>query len=77
MAMTMQIAKITRPLLSVAKMTEGGAISVLCKKDVALILDGKGKTVATFHRKGGLYVCMMKYRNPKYKKSEDFPRPHE
>ena len=76
-AMTMQIAKISRPLLSVTKMTEGGEITVLCKKDVALILDGDGKTVATFHRKNGLYVCMMKYKNPKFKQAEDFPRPHE
>ena len=77
MAMTVQIAKISRPLLSVTKMTESGEITVLCKKDVALILDGQGKTVATFAKKGGLYICMMKYKNPKFKKAEDFPRPHE
>ena len=77
MAMTVQIAKISRPLLSVTKMTESGEITVLCKKDAALILDGQGKTVATFPKKGGLYICMMKYKNPKFKKAEDFPRPHE
>ncbi len=77
MAMTLQIAKISRPLLSVTKMTEGGEITVLCKKDVALVLDGNGKTVATFDRKGGLYTCMMKYKNPKFKQPEVFPRPHE
>ena len=77
MAMTVQIAKISRPLLSVTRMTESGELEVLCKKDVALILDSKGKTVATFNKKGGLYICMMKYRNPKCKKPEDFPRPHE
>ncbi len=76
LAMTMQIAKITRPLLSVTKMTESGEISVLCKKDVALVLDSRGQTVATFNRKGGLYVCLMKYRNPRYK-PEGFARPHE
>ncbi len=76
MAMTMQIAKITRPLLSVTKMTESGEISVLCKKDEALVLDSKGKTLAKFNRKGGLYVCIMKYRNPKFK-AEGFARPHE
>ena len=75
--MTVQIAKISRPLLSVTKMTESGEITVLCKKDVALILDGQGKTVAAFDRTGGLYTCMMKYRNPKFKRSEDFLRPHE
>ncbi|MBV60664.1 MAG: hypothetical protein CMH65_05125 [Nevskiales bacterium] len=77
MAMTVQIAKISRPLLSVTKMTEGGEVTVLCKKDVALVLDGDGKTVATFDRKGGLYTCMMKCKNPKFEQSEDFPRPHE
>ena len=77
MAMTVQIAKISRPLLSATKMAEGGEITVLCKKDVALILDGQGKTVAAFDRKGGLYTCMMKYRNPKFKRAEGLPRPHE
>ncbi len=76
MAMTVQIAKITRPLLSVTKMTESGEISVLCKKDEALVQNSKGKTLARFHRKGGLYVCMMKYRNPKFR-GEGFVRPHE
>ncbi len=76
MAMTVQIAKITRPLLSVTKMTESGEISVLCKKDEALVQDSKGKILARFHRKGGLYVCMMKYRNPKFR-GEGFTRPHE
>ncbi len=74
--MTMQIAKITRPLLSVTKMTESGDITVLCKRDAALVLDKNRRTVATFNKKGGLYVCMMKYRNPKFK-SADFARPHE
>ena len=77
LAMTMQIAKITRPLLSVTKMTEGGEISVLCKKDVALVLDGQNRTLATFHRKGGLYVCMMKYKNPRHQQPEGFVRPRE
>jgi hypothetical protein len=42
-----------------------------------LVLDSKGNTVATFHRKGGLYIAMMKYRNPKFKPEADFARPHE
>ncbi len=77
MAMTMQIAKISRPLLSVTQMTKSGEISVLCRKEEALVLDSKGNTVATFHRKGGLYIAMMKYRNPKFKPEADFARPHE
>ncbi len=76
MAMTMQIAKITRPLLSVTKMTESGELSVVCKKDAALVMDAQGKTIATFNRKGGLYVSIMKYRNPRFK-PEVFARLHE
>jgi hypothetical protein len=76
MAMMVQIAKISRPLLSVTKMTESGDLTVLCKKDEALILDAKGKTVAAFPKRGGLYICMMKYKNPRYQSPEDFPRPH-
>ena len=76
LAMNMQIAKITRPLLSVTQMTRSGEISVLCKRDEALVLDSKGNTVATFPRKGGLYVAMMKYRNPRFE-PEGFVRPHE
>ncbi len=77
MAMTMQIAKISRPLLSVTKMTESGELTVLCKREEALILNSKGKTIARFPKKNGLYVCMMKYKNPKYQRPEDFVRPRE
>ncbi len=77
MAMTMQIAKISRPLLSVTKMTESGELTVLCKREEALILNSKGKTVARFPKKNGLYVCMMKYKNPRYQRPEDFVRPRE
>ena len=76
MALTVQIAKISRPLLSVTKMTESGNLEVVCRKDEARVLDMKGRTVARFPRKGGLYVCVMKYRNPKFR-PESFPRPHE
>ena len=75
--MTVQIAKISRLLLSVTEMTESGDVTVLCKKDEALILDAKGKIVAKFPRNGGLYVCLMKYNNPMYKRPEGFARPHE
>ena len=61
-----QVAKVTRPIFSVTKMTESGKLSVLCKKDVAVILDEKQKVLATFHRSGGLYVATMKIRNPRF-----------
>ena len=54
-----QISKVTRPLLSVTKMTERGDLHVLCKKDEALILGKDNRTVARFVRKGGLYAVVM------------------
>ena len=62
-----QIAKVTRPLLSVTKMTEGGDMHVLCKKDEALVLDIHNRVVARFARKGGLYVALMRVKNPRWK----------
>ena len=67
-----QIAKVTRPLLSVSKMTESGKVTVVCDKDKALVLDEKGKTVAVFEKKGGLYTAVMRIRNPK---AQPFGRP--
>ena len=61
-----QVAKVTRPLLSVSRMTESGEITVLCKRDVALVLDKNQKTLAEFKRNGGLYTCMMQVRNPRF-----------
>ena len=62
-----QIAKVTRPLLSVTKMIEGGDMHVLCKKDEALVLDIHNRVVARFARKGGLYVALMRVKNPRWK----------
>ena len=67
-----QVAKVTRPLLSVTRMTANGTLSVLCKKDEALVLDAKQKVVARFTRSGGLYTCMMKVKNPRF---QPFARP--
>ena len=67
-----QIAKVTRPLISVTKMTEKGELQILCRKDEALVLDIKKKQVAKFARKGWLYVAVMKVRNPRF---SHFPRP--
>ena len=68
-----QVTKVTRPLLSVSKMTEDGRLEVLCRKDRALVMDTQGRTLATFNKKNGLYVCMMKVRNPRYKKKNEAP----
>ena len=67
-----QIAKVTRPLLSVTKMTESGKVTVVCDKDKALVLDDKKRTVATFEKNGGLYTAMMRIRNPRF---QPFGRP--
>ena len=70
-----QVTKVTRPLLSVTKMTEDGRLEVHCRRDKALVMDTNGKTLATFNKKNGLYVCLMKVRNPRYRRSpERFPR---
>ena len=67
-----QVAEVSRPLLSVTKMTASGELNVLCKKDEALVLNKQGKVVARFGRTGGLYTAMMKVRNPLY---QPFGRP--
>ena len=67
-----QIAKVTRPLLSVTKLTGSGKVKVVCTKDVAEIQDLKGKVLASFEKSGGLYVAMMRVRNPRH---QPFGRP--
>ena len=67
-----QVAKVTRPLLSVTRMTASGELSVLCQKDEALVLNSQQKVVARFQRKGGLYTTMMKVKNPNF---QPFTRP--
>ena len=70
--------KVTRPLLSVSKMTETGKLRVMCDQLKAVVIDLQNKVLATFPKKNGLYVCTMKVRNPRYRKrdEEPFPRQH-
>ena len=63
----MQIAKVTRPLLSVSKITEGNRLKVLCDHEAAYIMNLQGKVLARFGRNGGLYTAMLKVKNPKFK----------
>ena len=59
-----QIAKVTRPLMSVGKIRDGG-MDVKFDKDKALILNPQGKEICRFTRdKGGLYTCKMKLKAP-------------
>ena len=73
-----QVTKVTRPLLSVTKITEEGKLRVMCDQTKAVVVDLKGTVLATFPKKNGLYVCMMKVRNPRYKRKNEapFPRQH-
>ena len=72
------VTKVTRPLLSVSKMTETGKLMVMCDQNKAVVIDLQNKVLATFPKKNGLYVCAMKVRNPRYRKrdEEPFPRQH-
>ena len=69
-----QVTKVTRPLLSVSKITEGGKLRVICDQEKAVIVDREGKTLVTFPKKNGLYVCAMKVKNPRFRDKEPFPR---
>ena len=60
-------------MLSVTKMTESGKLTVLCKQEEALIMNEKQQVLARFAKKGGLYTCRMKVRNPKFR--QPFARP--
>jgi hypothetical protein len=62
----MQVAKVTRPLISVPKLTEGDKLRVVCKETEALVQTPTGKLVARFKKKGGLYVCTMRIKNPRW-----------
>ena len=68
----MQIAKVTRPLLSVSKITEGNKLKVLCDHEGAYIMNLQGKVLVKFARNGGLYTAVLKVKNPKF---EPFTRP--
>ena len=59
-----QVAKVTRPLLSVSRICSKGTLEVVCKKDAAYIQDTKGNVVAKFEKRGGLYVADVAIRNP-------------
>ena len=72
---TFQVAKVTRPLMSVSKICDTG-MSMRFTAAMAIVEDPAGKEVMRFHRQGGLYVAKMRLRNPNYKpKSQLFARP--
>ena len=72
---TFQVAKVTRPLMSVSKICDAG-MSMRFTAAMAIVEDQAGKEVMRFQRQGGLYVAKMRLRNPNYKpKTQPFPRP--
>ena len=63
---TFQVAKVTRPLMSVSKICDAG-MSMRFTAALAIVEDKNGKEVMRFRRQGGLYIARMKLRNPNYK----------
>ena len=71
---TFQVAKVTRPLMSVSKICDAG-MTMKFTAAMAIVEDKAGKEVMRFKRQGGLYVSRLRLRNPKYKpKNEPFAR---
>ena len=63
---TFQVARVTRPLMSVSKFRDAG-MTMRFTATMVLIEDAKGEEVCRFVREGGLYVATMKLRNPDFK----------
>ena len=58
---TFQVARVTRPLMSVSRICDA-EMTATFDKNRAVVKDSKGRTVMTFKRHGGLYVCKMKLK---------------
>ena len=64
MKSTFQVANVTRPLISVGKLTDAG-LNIIFSKTEAKVTDTSGKTIMTFVRNpGGLYVTKLMLRQP-------------
>ncbi len=70
-----QVAEVTRPLWSVGKICDQGFDAHFTARKATISKDGK--EVLTFERRNGLYLGMIRLRNPKYKPkgSLGFTRP--
>jgi hypothetical protein len=64
-----QIADVSRPLLSASKVADAGYEAHV--NALVATISKNGKTVAKFHRKGGLYLATMRIRRPKDPSSAD------
>ena len=61
-----QIAKVSRPLMSMSKICDKG-LQVLTTKKSAVVMTEAGQVVAEFDRVGGLYVASVRMKNPRFK----------
>ena len=70
-----QVAEVTRPLWSVGKICDQGFDVRFSAKTATILKDGK--EILSFERKNGLYLGMIKLKNPKYrpKDEQDFAGP--
>ena len=61
---TFQIAKVSRPLMSVGRLCDAG-LDVIFKKDRADVIGPEGAVVLSFERAaGGLYIAKLKLKRP-------------
>ena len=61
---TFQVAKVSRPLMSVGKLCDAGMEVTLRKTQADVVAPG-GAVVCTFERQpGGLYVAKLKLKRP-------------
>ena len=74
---TFQVADVTRALWSVGLICDSG-LKVDFTADHAYVKDQEGREVCHFTRKNGLYVAMVKLKNPEFKSikavDQDFQR---
>ena len=61
---TFQIAKVTRPLMSVGHICDQG-LNVVFDKEKAVVSDKDGLDICVFHRgDSGLYIAKMQLKQP-------------
>ena len=65
---TFQIADVTRSLMSISKVCDAAPGTTVTFDSQKGVVKRRGRDIATFHRKGGLYVMRVKVKKPK---SED------
>ena len=69
-----QIARVTRPLMSVGKLCDNG-LEVVFNKTQAIVRDSEGVQVCVFERQpGGLYLGKFRLKSPDLSKAPGFTR---